>query len=66
MNEKTTRATGLTPAKMAELLKKAGARHVTESSVRADIEAGAPTAEDGTMSLVEYAAWLTRESRNAD
>jgi hypothetical protein len=45
----------------ARLLTKAGGRIVTESTLRDDIDAGAPTNPDGTLNLVHYAAWLVKE-----
>lgn len=45
----------------ARLLTKAGGRIVTEGTLRADIDAGAPTNPDGTLNLVRYAAWLVKE-----
>ncbi len=56
----------LNPAAMtvgdaAKLLTKAGGVRVSESQIREDIEAGAPTNADGTVNLVHYAAWLVRE-----
>jgi hypothetical protein len=45
----------------ARLLTKAGGRLVTEATLRADIDAGAPTNADGTLNLVHYGAWLVRE-----
>jgi hypothetical protein len=35
---------------------------VTEKRVKEDIEAGAPVNGDGTVNLVEYIAWLARET----
>lgn len=46
---------------VARLLTKAGGRIVTEETLRADIDAGAPTNPDGTLNLVHYAAWLVKE-----
>ena len=56
----------LNPAAMtvedaAKLLTKAGGVRVTEAHIRKDIEANAPTNADGTINLVQYAAWLVRE-----
>ncbi|MEX2670912.1 MAG: hypothetical protein WD294_02250 [Phycisphaeraceae bacterium] len=34
---------------------------VPEMTVRQHVQAGAPTAADGTMNLVHYAAWLNVE-----
>ena len=43
------------------LLRKAGARHISEKALRADLAAGAPVNSDGTVNLVHYAAWLAGE-----
>ncbi len=56
----------LNPAAMplrdaARLLAKVGGPSITEAMLRADVEAGAPTNPDGTMNLVNYAAWLVKE-----
>jgi hypothetical protein len=40
-------------------LQRAGAK-VTEESLKADIEAGAPTNADGTINFVHYAAWVVK------
>ena len=48
------------------LLRRAGARSLTEEHMRADIEAGAPVNGDGTVNLIHYSAWLAREADNAD
>jgi len=57
-----TRITSLKPEKLAALLKAAGSRHATAETIRADIDAGAPVNPDGTVSLVEYGAWLAKET----
>ena len=44
-----------TPAQMARIL------GVTEATVQRHVSEGAPTASDGTLSLVHYAAWLNRQ-----
>jgi hypothetical protein len=49
----------------ARLLTKAGRRQVTEAMLRRDINAGAPTNPDGTLSLVAYAAWLVQQMLEA-
>lgn len=46
---------------LVRLLQAKGARHVDEAAIRADIAAGAPTNTDGSINLVDYAAWLVRE-----
>ena len=43
---------------LAGLLSKAGGRRVTAKMLKADVAAGAPTNDDGTMDLTSYAAWL--------
>ena len=47
---------------MAALLKKAGSRTITEDVLTADIEAGCPVNDDGTLSLYDYVAWLVKET----
>ena len=58
--------TSLTVVHMQQILAAAGGRPVTEEMVRKDIEAGAPVNADGTINLVQYAAWLVREMTRAD
>jgi len=43
--------------RLAELL----GRGVTTQAIQADLSAGAPTNEDGTIDVRAYAAWLHRE-----
>ncbi|MFV0446375.1 MAG: hypothetical protein ACK5Q5_22610, partial [Planctomycetaceae bacterium] len=47
-------------ADAAKLLSTAGARLIRVEQIEADVAAGAPTNSDGTISLVTYAAWLSR------
>lgn len=42
-------------------LRAAGSRTVSEESLEADIAAGLPVNDDGTISLVDYAAWIIKE-----
>ena len=46
---------------LARILSVSGSRPVTVEMLQADVDAGAPTNPDGTMSLVEYARWLITE-----
>jgi hypothetical protein len=46
---------------LARVLSASGPRPVTVEMLQADVDAGAPTNPDGTMSLVEYARWLISE-----
>ena len=45
--------TALTIPQMVSLLKKAGSRTITEEGLTADIEAGCPVNDDGTLSLYD-------------
>ena len=47
-------------ADAARVLTRLGGRAVTEVMLRADIDAGAPVNTDGTLNLVQYAAWLVK------
>jgi len=60
----TPRITALPPAKVNDVLRRAGARHVSPEAIQKDIEAGAPVNADDTVNLIEYAAWLV--ARKAD
>lgn len=58
--------TGLNPNAMAvpnvaRLLTRTFGTPVSEEMIRADIDAGAPTNADGTINLVNYAAWLVQQ-----
>ncbi len=50
----------------AQLLSKAGGRLIQPKQIEADIAAGAPRNVDGTINLVAYCAWLTRERGRGD
>ena len=57
---------GLNPAALpiedaAKVLSRMGRKPVTADMLEADIDAGAPTNEDGSINLVHYAAWLVKE-----
>lgn len=59
MSEPNTKAaSALKPKQLAELLTKAGGRHITEQHIRDDVARGAPTNGDGTLNLIHYTAWL--------
>jgi len=60
------RITALSVADVAALLTRVGGKPVTAEMIREDVAAGAPQNPDGTINLVQYAAWLVREvSRGA-
>ena len=54
----------LTPETLALLLSNAGQRLVTEQQVREIAEAGELLHIDGTIHLIQYAAYLAKESDN--
>jgi hypothetical protein len=58
MSQKNLDPTALTVEQAAELVTKAGKRRLQPAEIKQDIEAGAPTNGDGTINLVNYAAWL--------
>ena len=60
------RITALPPGKVCDVLGRAGARHVSLEAIQADIEAGAPVNEDGTVNLIEYTAWLVGRMADGD
>jgi hypothetical protein len=54
------------PRKISDVLTRSGARHVSPETIQADIEAGAPVNDDGTVNLIEYAAWLVQRMADGD
>jgi hypothetical protein len=53
-------------ADAAKLLTRVGGAAVSEAMLRDDIAAGAPTNADGSLNLVQYAAWLVQEMGRGD
>ncbi len=53
-------------ADAVRLLSRLGGKPISEATIRADIESGAPINSDGTLNLVEYASWLVREMGRTD
>lgn len=51
---------------LARVLSASGGRSVTVQMLEADLEDGAPTNPDGTINLVNYAAWLVKGMARAD
>lgn len=66
IDKATPKITALTPEKLGDILRRAGARHATPDAIQADIAAGAPVNDDGTVNLIEYAAWLVGRMSDAD
>ena len=59
--------TALQPEMLINILRRAGSRLISAETLAADFAAGAPKNEDGTVNLIEYAAWLVKgEDANAD
>lgn len=58
--------TAISLADAAALLTRAGGEPVTVEMLEADVAAGAPANPDGTLNLVNYAAWLVREIARGD
>ena len=52
--------TALKPEMLVNILKGAGSRLISAELLTADFEAGAPKNEDGTINLVEFAAWIVK------
>ena len=48
------------------LLSRLGGKPISESQILADIKSGAPVNADGTLNLVDYAAWLVKEMGRTD
>ncbi len=65
-NKPTLNPTALPVADAARLLSAAGGTRVTAEMIQADIDAGTPTNADGSINLVQYAAWLIREMSGRD
>lgn len=47
-------------------LSRSGSRTVSAETLEADIAAGAPVNEDGTVDMIAYAAWILKGNLNAD
>jgi len=54
-------ASAMTPSQLAEVLGRVGKVAVSATDIEADLDAGAPRNEDGSVNVVHYAAWLVRE-----
>ena len=52
---------------LVNILKQAGSRLISAEKLSADFAAGAPKNEDGTINLIEFAAWIVKgDDANAD
>ena len=58
--DKSLKLTALQTEMLINLLKGAGSRLISAELLAADFEAGAPRNEDGTINLIEFAAWIVK------
>lgn len=61
MADNTLKITALTPEQLAKVLSEASRRKVSAQQVLTIAENAGLVKSDGTISLVEYTAWLARE-----
>jgi hypothetical protein len=66
MNNNQLTITAMSVSDLAKLLKQAGSRYVSEAAIQKDIDSGAPANPDGTINLINYAAWLLLQQENND
>jgi len=59
--QKSLKITALTAAEIAKVLSSASGRQITKEQVREVAEQGNLVRPDGTISLLEYTAFLVRE-----
>ena len=65
--ENSLKLTALQPEMLINILKQAGSRLISAERLAADFAAGAPKNEDGTINLIEFAAWIVKgDDANAD
>jgi len=58
--------TAMTVEDAARVLTAAGGRPITREMIQADIQDGAPVNPDGTVNLIQYAAWIVKEMARGD
>jgi len=51
---------------LVRALQVAGSRTISLEQVEADIQAGAPMNDDGSMNILAYAAWILKGNLNGD
>ena len=65
--DNSLKITALHPEMLVNILKQAGSRLISAETLAADFESGAPRNEDGTVNLIEFAAWFVKgDDGNAD
>ncbi|MCX5673237.1 MAG: hypothetical protein NTU94_18130 [Planctomycetota bacterium] len=60
----TLNPAALSFADAAKILSAAGCQRVTIEMLQEDVAAGAPTNADGTINLLQYAAWVCLKIRD--
>lgn len=60
-NQESLSLTHLPREVVVRLLRQQGCTQITSQTLEADRAAGAPIAEDGTVNLIAYAAWLAKD-----
>lgn len=58
--------TALSKDTLVRALKMAGSRTISQEQLEADIAAGAPVNENGSMNIIAYAAWILKGNLNGD
>ena len=58
--DNSLKLTAMQPEMLIKILKQAGSRTISAETLEADFAAGAPKNDDGTVNLIEYAAWLVK------
>ena len=56
----------LPKATLVEALRRSGSRTISLERLEADIAAGAPVNDDGTVNAVKYTAWMLKEMEDDD
>jgi len=65
--DNSLKLTALQPEMLVNILRRAGSRLISAETLAADFETDAPRNEDGTVNLIEFAAWLVKgDDANAD
>ena len=62
--DNSLKITALQPEVLVKLLKQAGSRTASPEMIAEDLVSGAPRNPDGTINLIEYAAWLAKEDND--
>jgi hypothetical protein len=64
MNNNQLSITAMQVSELAKLLKQAGSRYTSETTIRKDIESGAPVNSNGTINLIHHTAWLLQKENH--